>query len=233
MKVCEYCDATLGDDVLVCPHCSSTKFKNKCPRCGREIDGMVCPACSEADRAAAEAERARAEAERAQERARVEADRARAEAEQKANQGLAWKTVLTVFVPFVGGYFLIDDNVKSGFRVFAIVWCAITGVSVGSLSGYDMATRVVTSLVCFAPIAYYLFKNRGKYLVAGQPAKSAPLIGFAVLLLLTLAVDAAGTARDNANPESGRSSTAAITAKAMNASQTSAESPSAEGATSQ
>ena len=233
MKICEYCDATLGDDVLVCPHCSSTKFKNKCPRCGREIDGMVCPACSEADREAAEAERARAEAERAQERARVEADRARAEAEQKANQGLAWKTALTVFVPFVGGYFLINDNVKSGFRVFAIVWCAIMGVSVGSLSGYDMATRVVTSLVCFAPIAYYLFKNRGKYLVAGQPAKSAPLIGFAVLLLLTLAVDAAGTARDNANPESGRSSTAAITAKAMNASQTSAESASAEGATSQ
>ena len=204
MKVCVYCDATVGDDVFTCPHCSSTRFKNMCPRCGSTYEGAVCQACAEADRAATEAQEAR---------------QAKLEAEQKANGGLAWKTALTVLMPYVGGYFLINEHVKAGFRVFAIAWCGLMALWVGSLTGYPAGVRIASSLLCLAPIALYLYKGRDRYIADGKVAKPWPLIAFAVLLCASIIGDVAGAARDAdmAASDSQASSVAAESASSASA----------------
>ena len=96
MKVCKYCGSDVYDDMLVCPHCSATSFMNKCSRCGGAYEGPICPICKEADD---ESARAAQEAAEAAARAAEEANQ-KAQASRKANQGLVWKTVLTVFLPF-------------------------------------------------------------------------------------------------------------------------------------
>lgn len=97
MRICAYCESVVPDDTFTCPHCSSTSFREMCPRCGSTYEGTVCPACKAADDSAF-AERV--------------GQQAQAAAEEKANQGLVWKTVLTVFLPCVGGFFLIKENVR-------------------------------------------------------------------------------------------------------------------------
>jgi len=129
----------------VCPHCSSTSFRNKCPRCGGAYDGAICPACKKADEELAQANQAAWD---------------QAAASAKANSGLGWKTVLTVFVPFVGGFFLIRKDVKAGYRVFAIAWCALMAFMMLFSDGGGAGFRLFSALACFAPIGVYLLTNK-------------------------------------------------------------------------
>ena len=172
MRVCAYCGSTVGDDVVTCPHCSAAVFKEKCPVCGSVTDGSFCPHCA---------------SEREREQARAREEGARDEAVANANSGLGWKTALTVFLPFVGGYFLIDDNVRTGFRVFGIAWCALLAVSTATGGGGSAAASVLGSLLCLAPIARYLFRSRESLLAEGNATGKAWIAAFGVLLVYVLA----------------------------------------------
>ena len=171
MKVCQYCGSTVGDEAVTCPHCSSASFKNKCPECGRMIDGTYCPDCA---------------ARRERESSAVEEARKLGEEVARANSGLAWKTVLTVFVPFVGGYFLIRKHVKTGFRLFAIIWCAFLAVSVAATEGGTAGGNVIGSLLCLAPIAVYLYQTRDELLASDNSKGRLVLIAFAALLVFVV-----------------------------------------------
>lgn len=156
MKECAYCGGTVSDDVTTCPHCSGIEFKNKCPICGQAIEGTFCPDCA-----------ARQAKEEAEARAKAQEDLAEQATIDEANSGLVWKTVLTVFLPFVGGYFLIKEHVRTGFRAFAIIWCAFLAISVASAEGGSAGGNVLAVLMCLAPIGLYLFKSRKRLLGIG------------------------------------------------------------------
>ena len=171
MKVCAYCGGTVDDSTLRCPHCASIEFKNKCPRCGKALEGSICPYCSEQGKTARE------------EAAKIQLQ---AEAETRANTGLAWKTALAVLFPYVGGYFLIKDNVHKGFRVFGIIWCCVVAISVGFTSDSDAGIKLIAAALCLAPIAYYLFECRNELLDKSQPSKKLLLAAFVVVLVIVL-----------------------------------------------
>ena len=177
MKVCAYCDSTVDDDVSSCPHCSSVQFKNKCRTCGGTYEGAECPSCRE----------------RMQHDHDVsEANRREREARAKATQGLAWKTVLAVILPPIGGYFLINDYVGKGFRYFAIAWCALMAFEMAFLGGYSIGLRAVCSLACLAPIGVYLLRTRAKRAEQSGAKAKTPLAVFGVLVALVLAFDVVG-----------------------------------------
>ena len=178
MKVCDYCDRRVDDKAVTCPYCASSSFHEICPRCGSAYDGVFCHRCkAEEDRKHAAAESAYEVAQRASEESR---------AIEKANRGLIWKTVLTVFIPFVGGFFLINDHVRKGFRIFAIAWCSFMALSVAFSASGSAGVRIVSSLLCLAPVAYYLFKRKDRYLENKTAANLAPVIAFCVVLALSL-----------------------------------------------
>jgi len=142
MKVCAYCDSFVSDDASLCPHCSSAKFLIQCSRCGRVHEGLECPYC----RQAAEEDRKAAEAARQAEAAAREESAERA----KANSKLAAKTVLTVFLPFIGGYFLIKKHVNAPNRVFAIIWCFFFAFTAATIEG-TVGSRIFTILISCVP----------------------------------------------------------------------------------
>jgi len=184
MKECAFCGGDVNDDAITCPHCSATEFKNKCPLCGRAIEGTVCPHCA--------AERRRAEAEA---QAQAQAARAEQAAAETANTGLGWKTALTVFLPFVGGYFLIKDKVRPGFKIFAIIWCSFMAISVASVDRRSASGNILAVLMCLGPIGWYLFKARNRLLGGGEMKGKIWYIGFAALLAYTVIGAAASAGR--------------------------------------
>lgn len=140
MKVCEYCGRTVSDSVSTCPYCQAYDFKTVCDVCGTTYDGPFCPACA----------KAQAEAQAGAERALREQAAAYA-----ANQGLGWKTILTIFLPFIGGWFLLRKHVMVGFKVFATIWCLLFAIV--SLTTLDtVGERIVMALLCAAPVVTYL-----------------------------------------------------------------------------
>lgn len=173
MKICSYCGGTVEDSVYTCPHCTSASFRYLCPQCGNAYDGPFCPACREKDEAT---------------RAAAEAAAVKAEAEDKANEGLAWKTALTVFLPFVGGYFLIKEHVKTGFRMFGIIWCSLFALIVGgdSDSG-SVEGNLLAALLCLAPIAVYLYQARVSLLASGNVKGRLLIAAFACILFASIA----------------------------------------------
>lgn len=214
MKVCKYCGSDVHDDMLECPHCSAVSFMNKCTRCGSAYEGPMCPICKEADESAANAAREAAEATaRAAEEARE-----KAQASQKANQGLVWKTILTVFLPFIGGYFLLNENVGKSYRVFATIWCSVLALSVASSSSGSLGGKVVGSLLCLAPIGVYLFKTRGKYFGQSSLSSKVPVIAFCILLVVTLLVDVAGAASSSSSNAASNASSSVSTSSSTSAS---------------
>ena len=82
-----------------------------------------------------------------------------ATASQRANRGLAWKVVLTVIMPYIGGYFTIVPHARKGVRVFGIIWCALIALVVASGDG-DVGGRILAMLLCLAPIGVYLVRMR-------------------------------------------------------------------------
>ena len=218
MKVCTYCGNTVEDSLPACPYCNSTSFKYKCPRCGTVSDGSDCPVCIAKD-----------EQKRERERVAREQAVANAEARARANSGLVWKTVLTVLLPFVGGYFLINDNVRKGFKSFGIAWCALFAVAAGTASGdSSTSTRIFTSLLCLGPIGVYLFRFMRGSAAEGVPRSKVPLIAFAVLVVVSLVCDIAGGARAVSSDEqlsgAGAKATSAELSSASSASSVPGES---------
>ena len=69
--------------------------------------------------------------------------------------------VLTFFLPFIGGYFLIKPDVNQGLRNFGIVWCTLCAVAMLASDDYD--TNVLMSIIaaafCIAPVIVYLFRK--------------------------------------------------------------------------
>ncbi|MBR0403915.1 MAG: hypothetical protein IJI68_01750 [Eggerthellaceae bacterium] len=153
MRICSYCGGTVEDSVYTCPHCTSSSFQYFCPRCGEAYDGPFCPACREKDEAA---------------HAQAQEAAAKAVAEDRANEGLAWKTALTVFLPFVGGYFLIREHVKTGFRLFGIVWCSLLALVVSESETSSAEVNVLAVLMCLGPIIAYLYQARKTLLAPGN-----------------------------------------------------------------
>lgn len=46
MKLCEYCESEVADDILQCNSCGAKEFKNICINCGTKFSGIKCPTCS-------------------------------------------------------------------------------------------------------------------------------------------------------------------------------------------
>jgi hypothetical protein len=182
---------------------------NKCARCGHAYEGPTCPACKEADEAAARVAR---EANEAAAKAAREADE-KAQAEFKANQGLVWKTALTFFMPFIGGYFLIKEHVKPGFRVFAIIWCSLLALTMGySVSG-EVGVKIIGSLMCLAPIGVYLYKTRDRLFGQSSLSSIISVIAFCILLVVTLIGDVIGP-QEESSTGSGTSANISVSASA-------------------
>lgn len=169
MKVCEYCDGVVEDSTITCPYCSATRFKSKCRRCGTVYDGGICPTCQkESIRNAELAEKARQDA----------------AAAEKANSGLPWKIVLTVFVPFVGGYFAIRPGINKAARIFAMVWCSLFAFSYASLPAANViGMKVILVALMLAPYAAYLINTKD----SADTTVKAERTAFAVVLAICLA----------------------------------------------
>jgi RNA polymerase subunit RPABC4/transcription elongation factor Spt4 len=45
MKICQYCDSAMGDEVQLCPNCGSGFFLHHCDQCGEVFDSAFCPRC--------------------------------------------------------------------------------------------------------------------------------------------------------------------------------------------
>ena len=172
MKICSYCGGTVEDSVYTCPHCTSTSFKYLCPRCGGAYEGMFCPACRAKDEAA---------------HAEAAAAAAKHQAEGRANSGLGWKTVLTVFFPFIGGYFLIKEHVKPGFRAFGIIWCSLLALVVGSGDNSSVEVGILAVLMCLGPIIVYLYQARKTLLAPGNTGGRLLIAAFACVLFASIA----------------------------------------------
>jgi len=169
MRVCEYCGGVVGADDIACPHCSASSFVEKCDECGELYTGSSCPACAQKAQEAREAE---------------EAERKRSDAVLKANTGLGWKTALTVFLPFIGGYYLLNNNVRKGYRTFAAIWCCFIALDMAFVSSSGVGAKVIGALACLAPVAVYLLRNKDELSTAqGGKGKLAPAALGAVLLV--------------------------------------------------
>ena len=68
--------------------------------------------------------------------------------------------VLTFFLPFIGGYFLIKPDVNQGLRNFGIVWCTLCAVSLLAGEGdVSVFYNIVGAAFCIAPVIVYLFRK--------------------------------------------------------------------------
>lgn len=172
MKVCDYCNSIVSDDVMACPNCSASHFSKKCETCGSTYTGAACPTCTQREHDS---------------RMQAEENRKQFEATQRANTGLGWKTALTVFLPFIGGYFLINDNVKKGFRIFAIIWCCLMAIEVSTgPSTQTTGTRLLAAILCLAPVGVYLFRKRGDLAAQSKAGGKIPAAAFGLVLLFSI-----------------------------------------------
>ena len=172
MKVCDYCNSIVNDDATTCPNCSAAQFSRQCETCGAKYRGATCPACAQREHDA---------------RAQAEADREQRAAEAKANTGLGWKTALTLFLPFIGGWFLVNNHVKSGFRIFAIIWCCLMALDVSLVANTESAAaRVIAALACLAPVGAYLIRNKDKLLGGNNTLGKVSVGAFGVTLVVAL-----------------------------------------------
>ncbi|MBE6464234.1 MAG: zinc ribbon domain-containing protein [Eggerthellaceae bacterium] len=68
--------------------------------------------------------------------------------------------VLTFFLPFIGGYFLIKPDVSPGLRNFGIVWCSLCAVSLlAGETDISVLYNIVSAALCIAPVIVYLFRK--------------------------------------------------------------------------
>lgn len=153
MKKCSYCDMQVANEVAVCPYCASNEFLSVCGVCGAAYSGSTCPSCAKYQATHAE------ELQRKEQAAREQA------AKDRANSGLVWKCVLTFFLPLIGGYFLVGPNVKTGPKVFALVWSVMylgIGISGGAFEDTSLAAIFITCALFLGPVIYWLVGFVGK-----------------------------------------------------------------------
>ena len=217
MKVCEYCNSIVDDDTTTCPSCSASLFSKKCEVCDTVYKGAACPECAKRE---------------AEARTQAEANRARVEAESKANTGLAWKTALTVFLPFVGAWFLLRDGVKKGYRIFAIIWCCFMALEIGLfVTDQGAGSRALAALLCLAPVGVYLFRHKDGQGEQGGMQGKVPLAAFAAVLVVALGgsilVQPEPSEQALDSTETSRTTPAVVPAAALNGSETEATSSSA------
>ena len=156
MKRCAYCDSQVADNVYVCPHCNASEFTKVCDVCGASYEGSFCPNCAQRQAQYRQQQQAQYQAQQM----RYQEQQAQQAHVNTVNSGLGWKTVLTFFLPCIGGYFLVRPGVKKGYTIFALVWSAI--VLVAMLSGeYTTAsspgTYALSLLACAGPILYWAY----------------------------------------------------------------------------
>lgn len=170
MKVCMYCETTVEDSVAICPNCTSNQFKAKCPRCGQTYEGAECPQCRANEAAARHA---------------AEEGRRKQEAWAKANTGLGWKTALTFFMPYFGGYFLAKREVRAGFRWFAIIWGLLLCLSFGA-SDNEPYIKFIGVLMCLGPVALYLYREKAWVWKDSDLATKVLAVVFAAVLVVSV-----------------------------------------------
>ena len=148
MKRCTYCGNQVTDNTGVCPHCLASDFVRVCDVCGADYVNGSCPACAERT----------ASQQRAYEQAAK--DKQEQDAIVQANSGLIWKSVLTFFLPCVGGYFLVKPGVKKGFTIYALVWTiayTIIGLSGGAFNKTSLLAGFLAILILLGPVIYWLW----------------------------------------------------------------------------
>ena len=184
MKVCAFCESLVEDTATSCPNCSANRFKTKCPRCGKAYEGPACPDCQAHDKAAQEA---------------AEQARLKTEAEEKANSGLGWKTVLTFFMPYIGGYFLVKPEVKTGFRYFGIIWCVFIAITAG-MSHNELVTKLLGGVLSLGPLAVYAMRQKAWNWKDSSIESKAIMVVCAIALIVSVGSAIAGG--DNPRPQS-------------------------------
>ena len=143
MKRCEYCDSLVPD------------FENECPYCaGRSFAYGEAPSRGKASQFDASKNSASGDALNA-----------------NSNKNLGRNVIVTLFMPMIGGYFLIKPGVKRGAFWFAIIWCIVAALLMAAFYGNGAATHpeyagtyiaqsVITALLCLCPIFYYFAKYK-------------------------------------------------------------------------
>ena len=71
--------------------------------------------------------------------------------------------VLTFFLPFIGGWFLIRPDVPTSFRYPAMIWCGIVGLyAIGNSFTSSGFVGIIVAIFCLAPLALYFKSNYKK-----------------------------------------------------------------------
>lgn len=206
MKVCAYCESSVRDDVEKCPFCSATKFLKQCPRCGEAYTGPDCPTCKEAAERERLAEEAREEARREAEREAYE----EAQAREKANSHLALKTVLTFFLPIIGGYFVINKHVNKPNRIFGIIWCSLFALSSSTIHN-TVGMKIFMVLLALAPVAVYVVREKAWAWEGASTGLKVTGIALVVVFLLSVAsAIGSGDTSDSPDASSSASSRSAV-----------------------
>ncbi len=122
-------------------------------------------------------------------------------------------------MPYVGGFFLINDNVRKGFRLFGIIWCSFLAIYGASLSG-AFGTKLFVSLFMMLPFIVYACRKR-LWKWNELDSESRPLaIAFAGVLLVTLvlALVSGGSPSNKAASSYSAASSSAASSSAVSSS---------------
>ena len=69
----------------------------------------------------------------------------------------AWQVVLLIFLPFVGGWFLVRPGKPRGAQYVAVAYCALIGLlALFSNIPYDILGGMLYLMLCILPILYFL-----------------------------------------------------------------------------
>lgn len=65
-------------------------------------------------------------------------------------------TILTVYFPPVGAWFLVKPSMPWGLRIFAVIWSCLYAIA-ALLVDNPLAVRIVFFIATLLPIAYFLY----------------------------------------------------------------------------
>lgn len=164
MKVCEYCDSVVDDANRCCPHCGAIL------PVGQPVDHVV-------------------------ERISLDDDPYQwgNDSDEASDEStisginMAWRVVATLFIPFVGGYALLNPRVVAGGRIFGLIWCLMFAVTAVFLEPFEFA-NVVVILLFSGPVIVYFARKARQTTPDQRKVSTADIVGVAVGVVLGLLV---------------------------------------------
>lgn len=167
MKVCEYCDSPVADNAHRCPNC-----------------GGIMPITREVTARPVAPER-------------ISLDdgswsnpydaSSKTSSATISGVNLIWRVLLTLFVPFVGGYFLLMPRTQSGGRVFGLIWC-LTFVFTSVVINESGAGGMLATLVFAGPVIAYAVRKAKADSPALRKADAFDIVGAAIGIALGLLI---------------------------------------------